>query len=127
MVKVVLDASAVLAVLLSERGGEVVAPRLHQACVSSVNYSEILARAVRLSGSLEDSRRHVDRHQLLVVPFDTDQAVMAASLIPATKSLGLSFADRACLGLGLSRGLPVLTADKSWGGLSLGVAIEVIR
>lgn len=39
----------------------------------------------------------------------------------------LGQADRACLGLGLARGVPVVPADRAWAGLDLGVTIELIR
>lgn len=122
-----LDASAILAVLLSEPGAEVARSHLAGGCVSAVNYSEVLARAARRCGSLESARRQVDRCDLTVVPFDAPQAVLTASLRPATDPAGLSFADRACLALGLSRHLPVVTADRVWVGLDLGVPVEVIR
>ncbi len=123
----VLDASAVLAVLLGEPGADHVAPRLAGACVSAVNYAEVLGRAARLCGSLEEAKRRVDRHVFDVVPFDAVQAAVSASLLPATRPLGLSLADRACLTLGMLRRLPVLTGDRDWAKLDLGLAVELIR
>jgi ribonuclease VapC len=35
--------------------------------------------------------------------------------------------DRACLALGLHLGRPVITADRVWASLNLGVEIVVIR
>jgi len=35
--------------------------------------------------------------------------------------------DRACLALGLRLGCPVITADRMWAGLDVGVEILVIR
>ena len=43
------------------------------------------------------------------------------------KSAGLSLGDRACLALGKRLNLPVLTADKIWTSLSIGIAITLIR
>lgn len=65
--------------------------------------------------------------QLEIVQFESDLAAMAASLRPLTRKLGLSFADRACLALGLQSGLPVLTSDKAWSKLKLDVKIMQIR
>lgn len=127
MRKVVLDASAVLAVLLSEGGAAEAAQHLGGGCVSAVNYSEILARAAKRCGSLEASKRQVDLYDLAVVAFDAEHAALVASLRPTTDPIGLSFADRACLALGLSRGLPVVTADRAWASLDLDVAVQVIR
>jgi ribonuclease VapC len=62
-----------------------------------------------------------------IVDFTTDMAVSAASLRSATKSLGLSFGDRACLALGQKQSGLVLTADRSWAELDTGVEVVVIR
>jgi PIN domain nuclease of toxin-antitoxin system len=45
----------------------------------------------------------------------------------ALQPFGLSLADRACLALAKQRGLPVLTADRIWQTLDLGVAVVLIR
>lgn len=127
MTDYVLDASAVLAALFGERGCEQVIPHLHQATISAVNYSEVLAKTMHLTGSLVDAKRHVDRYQFEVVPFDAELAAVAASLQKQTRALGLSLADRACLALGLSRSWPVLTADRAWLALELGTTVVCIR
>jgi ribonuclease VapC len=62
-----------------------------------------------------------------VVAFDHRQARIAAQLLPHTRPLGLGIGDRACLALAIERKLPVLTADKAWKALRLGVTIQVIR
>jgi len=64
---------------------------------------------------------------LHVVPFDDKQAREAARLVRRTSRLGVSLADRAALALALTRGLPILTADRAWRSLRLPVTIEVIR
>lgn len=127
MSRAVLDASAVLAVVLDEPGGAAVHPHLRGGLISAVNYAEVLDRTGRRCGSLESARQRVGRCDLQVVPFDADQAATVAALRPATDPAGLSLADRACLALGLARGVPVLTADRAWRDLDVGVAIEVIR
>jgi ribonuclease VapC len=124
---VILDASAILALLLGEKGSEIVQTHLVGASVSALNYSEILTRLSRLCGSLDEAKRRVDRHDFAIVAFDAEQATLAASLVPATRQFGISLADRACLSLGLSRGLPVLTGNRMWGQLEIGVRILQIR
>lgn len=127
MTEFILDASALLAAFLGEPGFQNVRPHLTGATISALNYSEVLARAQRLTGSLEDSKRSVDRHQLHVIAFDAELATIAASLVPLTRSLGLSLADRACLAVGLIRGGTILTADRAWATLELKVTIQLIR
>jgi ribonuclease VapC len=125
--RVVLDASALLAVLLQERGGDKVARYLTSAMISAVNLSEVVATAVERGLMLESVMPGLTRLSLEVIPFDAEQAYLAASLRPATRKLGLSLGDRACLALGLKQGLPVLTADQLWAKADVGVQVEVIR
>jgi ribonuclease VapC len=58
------------------------------------------------------------RYGIDVVSFDEGLARRAGALRPATKSLGLSLGDRACLALAQRVGLPVLTADRTWASRS---------
>jgi ribonuclease VapC len=124
---VVLDSSALLAVLLQERGAERVEPHLTSAAISAVNLSEVVATGVERGLMLESVQSLLTRLSLDVIPFDGEQAYVAASLRPATRKLGLSLGDRACLALGLKQGLPVLTADQLWAKADVGVKVEVIR
>ena len=62
-----------------------------------------------------------------VVPFDEMQAWDAGRLRPYTRALGLSVADRACLALARTLDLPVLTGDRAWTSLDVGVDIRVFR
>lgn len=59
--------------------------------------------------------------------FDKQQARIAGNLWKQTKELGLSLGDRACLALAQHLELPVLTADKIWQQLDIGVSIQLIR
>ena len=129
---VVLDASALLALLRAERGGaRVAAAIVPGALISTLNWAEVLARLVDLGGdpagvtamSLPPAGSSV----VEVVPFDDAQARETARLQARTRSLGLSLADRAALGLARLRGLPVLTSDRAWRSLHLSIKIEVIR
>jgi ribonuclease VapC len=45
----------------------------------------------------------------------------------ATRVAGLSLSDRACLSLGLKTGLPVLTTERAWAKVNIGVDVGVIR
>jgi len=123
----VLDASAVLAGFFCEDGVEVVANDGAGGVLSSVNYSEVLSKISDRRINLEEANRFLSQLKLLDVPFDTEQAVLAASLRPATRDLGLSFGDRACLACACSRQLPVLTADRRLAEANVGVKIKLIR
>lgn len=127
MDRVVLDASAVLAVLKGEPGADEVVPRLSGASISAVNYSEVLARMARLSPDLSPVLADLRRMVGGVRPFDETQAVLAAGLVPATRPIGLSLGDRACLALAKHLTVPVLTADRAWARLDIGVEIILVR
>lgn len=123
----VADASAILALLKQEPFGEFESRRLFRATISAVNLSEVLERL--LSGGLgqREADEAVAALRLTVINFDEAQARLAAHLRPRTRHAGLSLGDRACLALAATLGCPVVTADRVWATLDLGVEIVVIR
>ncbi len=123
----VLDASAVLALVNHESGADVVEESISDSVISAVNYSEIVARLTDRGTSEGEIAVLVNRLRLTVMPFDADDAYAAGLLRPQTRSQGLSLGDRACIALGLRLGYRVLTADRSWADLDLGVEISFIR
>ena len=123
----VVDASVVPAVILAEPGGNEAAESLKGATMSVVNVSEVYRRLHDGGVELSDAVKAVERLKLVLVAFDETQAIEAARLRPATRKIGASFADRACLALALKTGFPVLTADKLWGLLELPIDIRMIR
>lgn len=127
MADVVLDASAVIALLRREKGADIVASVLPGAAISAVNLSEI---ATWLSDAGTEEKRirlTLDGLQLQCNAFDEESAFKAADLRKATRGKGLSFGDRACLALAKHLALPALTADRSWAELNLGVDVRLIR
>jgi PIN domain nuclease of toxin-antitoxin system len=124
---VVLDASALLAVLGAEPGAERVERRLEGACIGAVNLSEVVAKLIDDGVPEAEVRRAIGRLELDVHVFDAQHAYAAGVLREATRALGLSLGDRACLALAQSLGAPALTADRSWSQLNVGIAIEVVR
>jgi PIN domain nuclease of toxin-antitoxin system len=56
-----------------------------------------------------------------------DDALATGLLRPVTRSFGLSLGDRACLALAQRLRLPVVTADRAWANLALGVTIQLVR
>lgn len=121
----VLDASALLAYLHGEPGGEQV--QLEGACVSSVNWSEVVQKALTYGIDVDGLRHDVEALGVYIAPFTVDEAEQAAALWSMTKHVGLSLMDRACLAVGLMRGLPVVTANKPLAEPELEVEVRLIR
>lgn len=123
----VLDASALLALLHSEPGAEIVEQALERAAMSTVNWSEVYQRWLARGVDVTDLRADIETLGIEIVPFVVEDAEQAAALWSLTRQRGLSLADRACLGLARRLGLPVLTADRAWLDLDLGIAVQAIR
>ncbi len=127
MADVVLDASAVIALLRSEKGADVVASVLPRAAISAVNLSEIATWLSDAGTEAKKVRMTLDGLQLQCDVFDEESAFKAAELRKATRGRGLSFGDRACLALAKRLSLPAVTADRSWAELDIGVEVKLIR
>jgi ribonuclease VapC len=128
--RIVLDTSALLAILHGEPGAEMFTKKvglLESAAMSSVNVAEAYGKLVGRGISQEDAWEAVIAPVPEIMDFDTEQAKIAGSLLPQTRSLGLSLGDRACLALGIALKAPIYTADRAWKDLKLRVSIHVIR
>lgn len=123
----VIDASAVLALLNDEPGAPAVEARLAGAVLSTVNLAEVVSVLADNGVPEADIRFAVGALGLASVTFDDAMAFLAGALRPKTKAFGLSLGDRACLALALQSSSPVLTADRTWKDLDLGIEVEVIR
>lgn len=127
MNEVVLDASAVLALLGNEPGSGAVEDALGSALLSSVNLAEVVSK-LSDRGMPEAEWRVVLRLlDVEVRPFESSHALLCATLRRRTRGLGLSLGDRACLALALAERSPVLTADRRWLELDVGIEIRSIR
>jgi PIN domain nuclease of toxin-antitoxin system len=123
----VIDASALLALLFREPGAELVKAELPFGLVSAVNVSEVLARLSLADFPADPFIRALAAAEVTIVPFDLEQARAAAGLVVATRPAGLGLGDRACLALAWTRSLTALTADRAWASLSIGIDVQTIR
>jgi PIN domain nuclease of toxin-antitoxin system len=126
---VVLDASALLALLLREPGADRVAAKIDEACISSVNLAEVVGHYAKLGGTEAQVRTSLSGLSLEVAPFGESDAYRVGLLRPLGETVGLSLGDRACLSLARLRGEAAMTADRAWLaiGQAYGVTIEMIR
>lgn len=124
---VVLDASAVICLVRREPGWDRVAAFGNGGDLSSVNLVEVAYRLARHGFPLDEVESVVRPQIGRVVPLDADLALVAASVHQSTRPFGLSLADCACLALGIANRATVVTADKNWSKIDLGIEVVQIR
>jgi ribonuclease VapC len=130
---IVLDASALLALLRGETGADKVNAALSgTAAINAINWAEVLSTLADLGDPPDEvCARLTDSgvlgQTLLLWPADEALAVEIARLRTTTRPFGLSLGDRACLALALQLNLPVLTADRIWTKVKCGVSVQLIR
>ena len=128
MSRVVLDASAMMAVLNREPGAEKLTPQImNSAVASTVNLAEVHGKLVQRGFSPDDAWTAANGVIDEAVAFTAEQAKTAGDLVARTRPFGLSLGDRACLALGIALRAPVYTADRAWRNMKLGIRIHVIR
>jgi PIN domain nuclease of toxin-antitoxin system len=126
---IVIDASAILAAILGETGGDAVFDRLDEALVSTVNLAEVYTYAAVNGLPTAAIDAFFADTGIALAPFDQPQAVLSGQIAPLTRKLGLSLGDRACLALAKITGAAVLTADRPWQQVAeiLDVTIDLLR
>jgi ribonuclease VapC len=128
MNEVLLDSSAILAILDREPGAERLRlDVLKNAIASAVNLAEVQTVLVNRGIPADEAWRDARSPIRETVAFDDDQARLAGSLAIETRTFGLSLGDRACLGLGLRLRIPVYTADRAWKKLKMNVELRFLR
>jgi len=125
---VVLDASALLALLNNEPGSPAVASAVASgASISAVNLAEVVGKLAEAGVTEQPLRRALDSLALDIVPFDAELAYATGLLRPATRPAGLALGDRACLALAMREKAEALTMDRTWAQLQLGVTVRALR
>jgi ribonuclease VapC len=126
--RIILDASALLAVISGEPGAEKLTPDLlARAVASAVNLAEVQAKLVSRGWTSDQAWEDATSPVREVLSFDESQARIAADLVTHTRQVGLSLGDRACLALGIALNAPVYTAEKAWKNLKISVKVHLIR
>ena len=115
---VVVDAAAVMALMLAEPGAEMVATVIRGSLMSAINVSECCARGVERGSSAEAVLAILEEYEVTIVPFDLDQALEAARLREPTRFAGGGIGARACLALGASNAATIYTGDRRLASVS---------
>jgi PIN domain nuclease of toxin-antitoxin system len=113
----ILDASALLTVLLGEPGHERVLEILDRSFIHTVNVAEVIARLIRSGVPPKTAEGAVEELQL-----ETEQAFVDAAacgeLLGTRRDLGLSLGDCVCLATAARSGAIAVTADRAWSKVS---------
>lgn len=125
---IVLDASAVLALIHDEAGADVVANRLEGAAMSAANLAEVVGKLVDSGAEARNVRSLLGSLGLEVHSVSADDGELAGALRAVPGGNRLTLGDRCCLALALRQpDAEVLTADTAWSALDLPVAVVQIR
>jgi len=130
----VLDASALLSILLDEPGQASVNRILDRAQIHAVNLAEVIARLVR-AGTPPEKAIEILAGLYLEVDerFGTAQAEFCGTLLGTRRDLGLSLGDCVCLTAAAVSGAVAVTADRRWKELvgttirDAAIRVELVR
>jgi len=126
---IVLDSSALLALLQREPGAERVEELLPESVMSTANVAEVLAKAADRDLDVATQHELLASLGIRVEPVITEDAVLSALIRQADTDTApvLSLGDRLCLSLALRLELPAVTADRAWTNVEHGVVLHLIR
>jgi ribonuclease VapC len=126
---VVLDASALLALLKRETGADVVEASLNHAVIGAVNLGEAAQIQYLYGWNRNDFEVAIGLIEISVMPVTTRIAMDAADFRELARKKGISQADCLCLALAKSESAVALTADRDWLKIAdaIGVEVRLIR
>lgn len=122
----VLDASALLAMIREETGGDVVAEAIGEARMSVVNFAEVVSHFIFNGMPPDEVDAMLHPLPITLVPASPDLSRLAGHLRASTSEAGLSLGDRFCLALAMTEKLPAWTSDRQWSTIASKVGVEVV-
>ena len=126
MSTVVLDASALLALLRGEAGAKKVEGALGDARMSVVTMAEVASHFHRLGMPSELVDQMLQPLPVTLVPADAELCWEAGRLRRVTAQAGLSLGGRFCLALAKRDTLPTWTADRTWTEIAEAAEVKVV-
>ena len=127
MIEAVLDSSAILAELHDEPGADAVRAAMPTACISVVNYAEVITKLIDEGLPFNQAEDFFERLFCEVIDADKHRGASVGAMHEVTRRTGVSIGDRFCLQLARELNVPVLTTDRLWKSLDLGVEVMLIR
>jgi PIN domain nuclease of toxin-antitoxin system len=122
----VLDASALLALLLGKPGADHVKLALDDAMMSTVNLAEVVSHYAKLGARRPDIEAMLRALPIRLEPVDVELSYLAGMLRPITLPRGLSLGDRYCLALAKRENCSALTAERRWSDIAQAVGVDVV-
>ena len=126
--KIVFDSSGLIVLFAKELGYESIRHYMKSAIISSVNIAEVYKYCIEAQNLIEDDCRDLIKLSgIKIIDFCEEQALITAKIIKQTKQYGLSLGDRSCIALAMFKDYPVLTCDKIWQKVDLGIEFIMAR